>query len=376
MRVCLAFTLLSITGCEIRRDRIAGDGYHEVGWANTQDGGKHASWLRQAGYPIEDCQVCHGADGTESPVLLSCNNRGCHEQGVSSCGTCHGNAQGPRPTTSAHDKHISYCIECHAVPKTIRGDGHLNGTVDVVFAGLALNNQALPAWDNATKNCSNAYCHLGKAISWELPTTSSTPCDTCHGNPPESHARFTAVAFSSSCTTCHPDAKMPTHVNGIVETNSMKCDTCHGQGPLGAPPAALDGSTQASNRGVGAHRRHLDETLADRTGKTVACSACHVVPSSTDAPGHIDTTTPADVSLVLGKYDAQTGQCSTSCHFDVNPGPIWTDTTGAARACDACHGFPPAFTRKGTPHTPSSACSSCHSFSVETHVDGVVDVTP
>jgi hypothetical protein len=374
--VCLSITLLVIAGCEVRRDRAAGEGYHGAGWANTQDGGKHALSLRQTGYPIEDCQVCHGRDGEESPVLSSCNKNGCHEQGVSFCGMCHGNANGPRPVDDAHDKHVSYCIECHAVPETIRDIGHLNGTVDIVFSGLAVKNQLSPTWDKPSNNCSNVYCHLEKTISWKPPTMSSTPCDTCHGNPPESHARFIAVVVPSSCTTCHPEAQQATHINGIVETNSMQCTTCHGQGSLGAPPAALDGSTEPTHRGVGAHRRHLDETLADRMGKTVACSACHVVPSSYDASGHIDTTTPADVSLVLGQYDAKTGQCSTSCHFDVSPGPTWTDTTGAARACDACHGFPPALTHKGTPHTPSSTCFSCHSFSPQTHVDGVVDVTP
>lgn len=375
-RLALFLCTVCLAGCEIRRDRPVGEGYHAAGWANTHDGGKHAIWLREQNYPIEDCQVCHGADGAESPVLVSCNSAGCHEKGVSSCETCHGSKSGPRPSTGAHDKHVLYCDECHTVPKDLRSAPHLNGVIDVVFSGLATHDNAPPTWDEPTKSCTKSYCHVEKTIAWEKPIEPTTPCDFCHGNPPESHARYARVATPASCTTCHPGADSPTHVNGTVETNDMSCATCHGQGPLGAPPVALDGSINATNPGVGAHRRHLDETLSDRIGNVVACKVCHAIPATYDAPGHIDTTAPADVTLVLGQYDAKTGQCTASCHFDVIPGPVWTDASGAARACDACHGYPPAFTRKGTPHTPSLACSSCHTFSPQTHVDGVVDVTP
>ncbi|MBK9265528.1 MAG: CxxxxCH/CxxCH domain-containing protein [Polyangiaceae bacterium] len=379
-RVCLTIAMLSVAGCEIPRDRPAPEGYHGSGWSSKLTGGKHAIWLRDNGYPIEDCQVCHGADGAESSVLPGCSDGGCHEQGVTFCGTCHGNENGPRPNDGAHEKHRSYCIECHAVPKSIRDPGHLDGMNDVAFSGLAKANQSSATWNAATNTCSDTYCHLGTNIEWKAPNATATPCNMCHGNPPDSHARFATVATPDSCANCHPDASSSSHVNGIVETNPLTCSTCHGQGQLGAPPAALDGSVDASSRGVGAHRRHLDETLADRIGRVVACTACHVVPQSSNPFEHIDTTSPADVSLVLGNYDAETGRCVTSCHFDTVPGPAWTDATGAARTCDACHGFPPAFTRKGTKHAPCqptlAACLSCHSFTPESHVDGVVNVTP
>lgn len=376
-RVCLYLLVIGLAGCEVRRDRPAGEGVHEAGWANTRDGGQHAAWLREANYPIEDCQVCHGADGQESPVQLGCNGRGCHEKGVSFCGTCHGNSLGPRPASGAHDKHAAHCDECHVVPQSLRDAGHLNSALDVVFSGLALQNTVMPTWNATSKNCSNTYCHAGKVVAWEPPTQTNTPCDCCHGNPPESHTRFEHVASAStSCVNCHPAADSPTHINGSIETNELTCAACHGMGPFGAPPTDLDGSTSATSRGVGAHRRHLDETLADRMGKIVRCSVCHTVPNDFSDEGHIDTTTPADVALILGQYDPTNMRCSTSCHFDVFPGPLWTDDSGAARACDACHGYPPALTRKGTPHTPSPACASCHTFSPQTHVDGVVDLIP
>ncbi len=375
--VCLYLLVICLAGCDIRRDRPAGEGIHEEGWANMLDGGKHAEWLREANYPIEDCQVCHGTDGQKSPVQLGCDGRGCHEKGVSFCGTCHGSSMGPRPTSGAHDKHPAYCQECHVVPQSLRDAGHLNAAVDVVFSGLALQNNATPTWNGTLKTCSSTYCHVGQTVNWEPATAATTPCDFCHGNPPESHGRFEHVASAStSCVNCHPAADSPSHVNGSIETNELTCAACHGMGPFGAPPTDLDGSTIATSRGVGAHRRHLEETLADRMGKVVRCSVCHTVPTQFSNVGHIDTTIPANVDLILGQYDPIAKRCSTSCHFDVFPGPLWTDDSGAARECDACHGYPPALTRKGTPHTPSSACLSCHTFSAPTHVDGGVDLLP
>lgn len=376
LRLCSSLVVVAIAGCAITRERNAGEGYHDANWANTFDGGEHASWLKKAGYPIEDCQVCHGADGHESPVLVSCNQANCHEQGVSFCGTCHGGSKGARPTTGAHDKHVSYCDECHAVPDSLREGNHLNGVIEVALGGLAIKNESAPSWNQSTRRCANTYCHGSSSNEWENPALEPTPCTNCHGNPPDSHSRFKAVAKPSQCTTCHPDAAELTHLNGYVETNSMPCATCHGQGDLGAPPVDLEGSNDSTLRGVGAHQRHLDATLADRIGKVVACSVCHSIPTNYATEGHLDTTAPADVHLTLGQYDSVTGRCVTSCHYNDSPGPSWTDNTGTARACNACHGYPPEFTRKGTPHTPSSSCSSCHTLTPETHVDGVVDLAP
>jgi hypothetical protein len=111
-------------------------------------------------------------------------------------------------------------------------------------------------------------------------------------------------------------------------------------------------------------------------GKVVACRRCHVVPTDVVAPGHIDSSLPADVTLVLGSYDPSTHSCVVDCHFDKDPGPVWNDDSGDERACDACHGFPPDITRSGARH-PSSApelnlCLDCHVFTPTTHVDGEV----
>jgi predicted CxxxxCH...CXXCH cytochrome family protein len=81
-----------------------------------------------------------------------------------------------------------------------------------------------------------------------------------------------------------------------------------------------------------------------------------------------------------GGYDKQNGTCIVSCHFDRSPGPAWTDTSGAARACDACHGFPPVKTRKNVDHPAVApvlgACFACHPYDSFSHANGVVNFKP
>lgn len=78
------------------------------------------------------------------------------------------------------------------------------------------------------------------------------------------------------------------------------------------------------------------------------------------------------------------GTCSqVYCHgagleATVPATPVWTDQTGSARACGACHTTPP-----GPPHPASPACDFCHRDaapgpSIATawaslHINGVVD---
>ena len=127
------------------------------------------------------------------------------------------------------------------------------------------------------------------------------------------------------------------------------------------------------------HARHLDETLLDRIGRPLECAQCHDVPDSMLASGHMDAAAPADVWLFGGAYAPETASCLVGCHWDKDPGPVWNDTSGAPRQCDACHGFPPAKTREGVPHpqveeqeleAKIDKCRTCHQFEPATHVDG------
>jgi predicted CxxxxCH...CXXCH cytochrome family protein len=168
---------------------------------------------------------------------------------------------------------------------------------------------------------------------------------------------------------------------------SRECTACHGDpGRSGdallnaAPPRDLNGNTEPSAPGVGAHAVHLGPAghLA------VPCGTCHVVPTAVFSPGHVDG---PQVHVVFGglaslggqqpKYDQSSGNCSnTYCH-----GPTavrWTAPRDEASACGTCHGLPPAL-----PHTQNKNCSLCHGEVIapdrswkrpELHVDGKVEV--
>jgi predicted CxxxxCH...CXXCH cytochrome family protein len=104
------------------------------------------------------------------------------------------------------------------------------------------------------------------------------------------------------------------------------------------------------------------------------------VPTSVLDPGHIEGSRARVRFPFGGTYDAASGTCVVGCHFDKKPGPLWTNASGSARACNGCHDFPPSTTREGTPH-PSVAgdvaiCRTCHLFGPSTHVDGVVEFAP
>lgn len=173
-----------------------------------------------------------------------------------------------------------------------------------------------------------------------------------------------------------------------------ECTRCHGgmlPAPFeAAPPFSLAGDSEPTARGAGAHEAHL---LGNSWSRPIACTECHVVPETTDAPGHIDTY-PAEITFMgpvrafeaEPSFDAKTGTCKeTFCHGGSFVGhrpsggtvtePQWTATDAAITACDGCHGMPPP-----APHPEAEGCSDCHhdldaerSFlRPELHIDGKV----
>jgi predicted CxxxxCH...CXXCH cytochrome family protein len=255
----------------------------------------------------------------------------------------------------------------------------------VQFSGLAVRSDgdwldggadAGPAWDPAAQKCTNTYCHGPASPGWT--TTAQIPCSGCHQAPPADHAPWSRVASSTAtCTTCHPSATSPTHVNGVVDVTVTSCTTCHGSGDHANPPVSLDGSTDPTTVGVGAHAAHLDPAFPNRMASPLLCNDCHEVPTAVVQPGHFDPLQAGVRFPFGGSYDPAAATCNVWCHFDKTPGPTWTDDTGDAIQCDSCHAFPPVLTRAGDPH-PSvpaelSACLGCHLFGPATHVNGVVD---
>jgi predicted CxxxxCH...CXXCH cytochrome family protein len=363
--------------CAIERGIEREGGVHPPGFAGEQDPQFHGTALREAGYPLADCRVCHGDDYAGGPVGFSCNQALCHTQGVEWCGTCHDGKSPPEPATGAHAAHPFGCDDCHLVPASARENRHTNGEVEVQMNGLAGAQAFEPTWSADQRRCQNTYCHGAESPVWDTPT-GTLECESCHATPPDNHARFPLAPAPEGCTPCHPVPGDPDHLDGAIQILEPSCSQCHGKTEDGAPPPALDGSTTPSSRGVGAHVRHLDANLSDRIGRAAECEDCHDIPSSMRADGHLDDSAPADVRFSGGDYDPETGSCVVGCHWDRDPGPVWTDTTGQETACDACHAFPPLKTRAGTPHpavdASLSTCQLCHQFDVSTHVDGHGDL--
>jgi predicted CxxxxCH...CXXCH cytochrome family protein len=170
-------------------------------------------------------------------------------------------------------------------------------------------------------------------------------------------------------------------MNGKVDLGdgTSGCGACHGENGSAWPKS-------------GAHAAHQSPTLTT----PVDCASCHPVPSALRDGTHLDGV----VDVTLGGRAADRGakpswdgaSCKdVACHgarLGDAPSviPAWNDTSGAARACGACHGIPP------TQHTPSTSCdrSTCHGTEVmrglgtlsisadgkSLHVNGAIDVAP
>jgi len=156
-----------------------------------------------------------------------------------------------------------------------------------------------------------------------------------------------------------PDRPGAPDTIGSDEAAEPACGSCHGNGDDPAPPPGLDGATDPTAPGVGAHAAHLASSTwhAD-----VRCRHCHVVPERVDAPGHVDDARPADVTfgglatIGVAPSFAPTG-CTTGCHgsalhVDARSSPPWT---GTLDGCTGCHGLPPMF-----PHPDATDCGRCH----------------
>ena len=140
-----------------------------------------------------------------------------------------------------------------------------------------------------------------------------------------------------------------------------ECSGCHGAGESSNPPPALDGSTDPSLPGVGAHAAHVGES--DWHGE-IRCKHCHTVPKAIGDPGHIDEERPADVvfggvpsyAMDPAKYEA--GTCAVYCHgraMAIEPKLSAAWTSQEKTTCTTCHGMPPK-----APHPQNENCGKCH----------------
>ena len=373
----------------------------------------HGTTLRSAKWrPMLDasdpnaCGRCHDGtlsrpNGVTSPAPNAPACTSCHDQpgGVLACGTCHGtkdHAYPPRdpcffsadPPAGPHAAHVQAtglhsagfdCSTCHESPSPdnpIAGT-HGDGAVEIHFDASRVAPEA--SWDPASKACAVA-CHDrgGKNPRPTWTDVSAPSCNDCHAAPPANH-------FAGSCNTCHAEANAdgtalaggPMHANGKVDLGNGNgtCGACHGSGSSPWPTDAT-------------HQAHANPKIA----APVACESCHAVPSSVEAPGHLQT----PVKIVFSGHALDRGAQPTwdgttcknvACHganldFQAGASPAWKDTSGASAACGACHGIPPPN------HTSATDCSRsiCHGDEISPlpnlgitssgralHIDGLVE---
>jgi predicted CxxxxCH...CXXCH cytochrome family protein len=368
-------------------------------WAQMLDANDpNACGSCHAGTPAQPAGVEFSAPG--APSCTSCHNE---PGGVLACSTCHGSGARSYPprdlcffpqdaaAAGAHAVHVLPseartagfgCATCHPTPgKDVISGLHGDGIVEVTFDKKTVG--PLGSFDSATGQCS-VTCHdfggLRPKPSWNQ--TMPMGCNDCHLSPPPGH-------FSGSCTSCHTEANAngtaltggPLHLDGRVELGNGNgtCGACHGTGSSPWPS-------------TGAHPAHEKPTIT----LPIACTSCHIVPSSIFAPGHLNGVVDirfAGLATARGSVPTWNGTAcnGVACHganLAETPAvvPVWTSTTGAAAECGACHGIPP-----DEDHTPSTDCnrSDCHGSEIgETaaglpfittaglalHIDGIIEV--
>src|SRR5512137_1517274 len=169
---------------------------------------------------------------------------------------------------------------------------------------------------------------------------------------------------SKACTLCNGDAtRLPTSTNPQLPA---------------APPNGTNGETSTSSRDVGAHLLHLQDGALR---PAIACTECHVVPTSTNHSNGTAEVSFGALARTGGTNPSWSGTtCSNVyCHGSFTGGnpsyaPNWTSP--AATTCGTCHALPPA-----APHPQNNDCSTCHtgytisSVNPSLHLNGTVDVS-
>ncbi|HET8724419.1 MAG TPA: CxxxxCH/CxxCH domain-containing protein [Anaeromyxobacteraceae bacterium] len=342
------------------------------------------------------------------------------------------------PGTSAISAPVQ-CSACHVVPSAADRYSHVgplaNSPATVDFSGLASANGAQPvlvppAPGGASFTCSNVYCHAGgpglvlgggtlTAPSWNPP--SAVTCGSCHALPGgnvDTSAWHPAVAPLASCGLCHDGYTRSSvnpvdHVNGLPNVRApnlqTNCQGCHGDAArvvppgvdvvvMAAPPVDRYGSSQTTDRGVGAHQAHL---LPPPSGISppIACTECHVVPTNLlhvgpglATPATLDFGPLATANGAQAGWDGTQATCTNYCHGVTltggsNRSPTWTVVNGTQAACGTCHGNPPtsgAHIQHALPNWYDVSCGTCHPAgydygvvnpqAVPFHVNGVTNM--
>ncbi len=211
----------------------------------------------------------------------------------------------------------------------------------------------------------------------------STYCMGCHGAPPV----IPTHPDNHRCFRCHGQSIDKDnsiigdglHDNGTTEY-AVGCTSCHGWDQGISPPQTLSGECSPTVPNVTGHVAHRRDPIP---AHQVNCSNCHRIPLSTWDTGHLNGVVEVQFDMLATANGANPVWNGTTCSgvychgatLTQRPGshtePSWSDTSGVARKCGACH------------ESDDSDCSQCHPSSVGayhqiltrgTHINGTVDV--
>ncbi|MBL8619642.1 MAG: CxxxxCH/CxxCH domain-containing protein [Myxococcales bacterium] len=392
------------------------------------------------------CDTCHGGAGQSAPPKDTSNGTATTLRGVG--------AHRSHLGTSTWHAEVT-CATCHRVPTTVGAVGHRDTALpaELTFTGRAVGT----AWNGSTctnSYCHGATLAAGGSATaplWTRVNGTQATCTSCHGAPPPApHVQ------DSNCMNCHAPVAGPgisiaaagaaQHIDGTLQVTAVhpagwrmgnahgaafndqgpascataachgtaltggasmvscstagchtnwqtNCVFCHGGtvNQTGAPPASVDGLTAVSDRHVGAHTTHV---TASATHAAIACSACHVTPTTALTPGHIDGVADAEVRYstlnASGTYAKTTATCGALyCHGNGRTSAgtaTWTSST--ALGCGSCHNAgnnPQVMSGDHKKHIADEnmKCSECHAQVVNAangiiapalHVDGLKQV--
>jgi predicted CxxxxCH...CXXCH cytochrome family protein len=317
-------------------------------------------------------------------------------------GSCHFIASPPAPhpaidTFKAPITSATQCSQCH--PATVKPDGtidmaggkHVNGQLD--GGGGHAADYSNPAVHGPAALADIASCTSCHGAAYDGNGNAAMNCNACHANPAGNGLpTYTgSLDWQHDCTFCHgdalraPDSSFPLVGGALVAVNEN----------LAGPPLAPGGVSTGVD--VGAHLAHFD-AASNALSTPFQCSQCHGTTTPSDlahitgtvatgwgAVATAGNTSPTPATFTVGWEASPT--CTNYCHGATLAGgtlknPSWTDSTGAAVACTACHGDPMPYAAMSGGrgfHPPNATCGSCHPGSTSsapakaTHVNGTVE---
>lgn len=238
---------------------------HPEGFADSTIALPHFEFLRNNGFKLEECRVCHQEDYSGGLTGVSCMQCHVSAEGPEACNTCHGDFNDvtkpypPRAVNGSKDEtyagvgaHIHHltdsgirvaaeCVDCHKVPENYADEGHIDDTpgAELNFS-LFVSPNGEAEYNHENNLCSNVYCHgnfvflkdsagsnswiytdsvmVGENFSpqWNRLDETQAECGSCHLLPPRGHLDAGNDPDASTCATCHI---------GIVSAEGMIIDS-------------------------------------------------------------------------------------------------------------------------------------------------------